>query len=108
MATETLRQRKKAQTRAALWNTAIELFVEHGFDNVSVTQIAAAAEVSKMTFFNYFPTKEDLVIGPMAEHTNELAETVRARVAGEPPVEALPRHFLDGLARRDPVTGLCD
>ncbi|GAA2387305.1 TetR/AcrR family transcriptional regulator [Dactylosporangium salmoneum] len=104
----TLRERKKIQTRTTLWNTAIDLFVRHGFDNVSVAQIAAAAEVSKMTFFNYFPTKEDLVVGPMSEHTNEMAETVRNRAPGETPVEALHRHFLDGLARRDPVTGLCD
>jgi AcrR family transcriptional regulator len=104
----TLRERKKAQTRMALWNTAIALFVEHGFDNVSVTQITAAADVSKMTFFNYFPTKEDLVIGPMSEHTNELAEIVRTRPEHESPVDALHRHFLDGLSRRDPVTGLCD
>jgi AcrR family transcriptional regulator len=66
------------------------------------------AEVSKMTFFNYFATKEDLVVGPMSEHTDELAETVRTRRADETPLEALHRHFLDGLARRDPVTGLCD
>lgn len=105
---ETLRERKKAQTRTALWNAAIELFVEHGFDNVSVAQIAAAAEVSKMTFFNYFPTKEDLVVGPMSDHIGEPAAIVRDRAPGESPVAALHRHFLDALARRDPVSGLCD
>ncbi|MGI5246290.1 TetR/AcrR family transcriptional regulator [Dactylosporangium sp. CA-139066] len=108
METTTLRERKKAQTRTSLWRTAISLFVEHGYDNVSITQIAAAADVSKMTFFNYFPSKEELVVGPMAEHTEELAETVRTRAPGESPVDALHRHFLDGLSRRDPVTGLCD
>ncbi|WP_426508957.1 TetR family transcriptional regulator [Dactylosporangium sp. McL0621] len=105
---ETLRERKKAQTRLALWNAAIELFVEHGFDNVSVAQIAAAADVSKMTFFNYYPSKEDLVVGPMSEHIGEPALIVRTRAPGSSPVDALHRHFLEGLARRDPNTGLCD
>jgi AcrR family transcriptional regulator len=108
MPVETLRERKKFQTRRALWNAAIELFVEHGFDNVSVAQIAAAAEVSKMTFFNYYPTKEDLVVGPMSEHIDEPATIVRDRAPGESPVDALHRAFLDGLARRDPNVGLCD
>ncbi|WP_433212407.1 TetR family transcriptional regulator [Dactylosporangium sp. CS-047395] len=108
MAKETLRERKKAQTRSALWNVAIELFVEHGFDNVSVAQIAAAAEVSKMTFFNYFPSKEDLVVGPMSEHVDEPALVVRSRRAGETPVDALHRHFLSALAARDPNAGMCD
>ncbi|GAA3280364.1 TetR family transcriptional regulator [Dactylosporangium vinaceum] len=108
MATDTLRERKKAQTRSALWNAAIELFVEYGFDNVSVAQIAAAAEVSKMTFFNYYPSKEDLVVGPLSEHIGDPAEIVRARAQDESPVDALHRHFLAGLAARDPSTGLCD
>jgi AcrR family transcriptional regulator len=107
-ARESLRERKKAHTRSALWNAAIELFVEHGFDNVSVAQIAAAAEVSKMTFFNYYPSKEDLVVGPMSEHIGEPAQIVRDRAPGESAVDALHRHFLDGLERRDPNTGLCD
>lgn len=103
----TLRERKKAQTRSNLWQTAIELFVEHGFDNVSIAQIVAAADVSKMTFFNYFGTKEDLVVGPMSEHIGEPAQVVRERAPGETPVAALRRHFLAGLERRDPITGLC-
>nr|BFE64340.1 TetR family transcriptional regulator [Dactylosporangium thailandense] len=104
----TLRERKKAQTRSALWNAAIELFVAHGFDNVSVAQIAAAAGVSKMTFFNYYPSKEDLVVGPMSEHIGEPALVVRGRGDGESAVDALHRHFLEGLARHEPTTGLCD
>src|SRR5689334_22893766 len=104
----TLRERKKAQTRTNLWNAAIELFASHGFDNVSIAQIVAAADVSKMTFFNYFGAKEDLVIGPMSEHIGEPAEVVRSREPGETPVLALRRHFLDALERHDPITGLCD
>lgn len=108
MGEPSLRERKKEQTRSTLWNLAIELFTEHGFDSVSVAQIAAAANVSKMTVFNYFATKEELVVGPMAEHIHEPAQIVRDRAVGESAVAAIRRHFLDALALRDPNTGLSE
>ena len=62
MSTETgLRERKKRQTRQLLADTARRLFSERGFEQVSVAEIARAADVSAATVFNYFPTKEDLV-----------------------------------------------
>jgi AcrR family transcriptional regulator len=64
--------------------------------------------VSKPTLFKYFATKEDLVLHRIADHLGESARVVRERAAGERPVRALRRHFLDGLARHDPVTGLND
>jgi AcrR family transcriptional regulator len=103
-----LRERKKLQTRHALWQTAIDLFVERGFDNVSVAEIAAAVDVSKKTVFNYFPTKEDLVTAPMEEHVDEPARIVRDRAVGESAITALRRRFLAALAARDAATGLND
>ncbi|MGW4892345.1 TetR/AcrR family transcriptional regulator [Kitasatospora sp. NPDC004240] len=103
-----LRERKKFQTGMRIWRTAVALFVERGFDQVSVAEIAASAEVSKMTVFNYFPSKEDLVIRPLAEHVGEPAEVVRGRAAGQSAVAALREHFLGALAEFDPATGLCD
>ncbi|MFL6076926.1 MAG: TetR/AcrR family transcriptional regulator [Mycobacteriales bacterium] len=103
-----LRERKKERTRQALSETAIAMFLASGFDQVSVADIAAAAEVSKPTLFKYFPTKEDLVLHRIADHEDEAARTVATRRPGETPLAALRRHFLDGLARRDPVTGLSD
>ncbi|GAB3989365.1 TetR family transcriptional regulator [Actinoallomurus acanthiterrae] len=91
-----------------LWSTAIDLFVERGFDNVTVAQIAAAADVSKMTVFNYFPTKEDLVLRPMEEHVGEPARVVRDRAPGQSAVAALRDAFLAALAERDAATGLND
>ncbi|GGV31874.1 TetR family transcriptional regulator [Kitasatospora herbaricolor] len=103
-----LRERKKLQTGRKLWTVAIGLFVERGFDQVSVAEIAAAAEVSKMTVFNYFPTKEDLVLLPMEKHTGEVAETVRDRPAGCSAVAAVRDQYLAALDAQDPASGLCD
>lgn len=103
-----LRERKKLQTARMLWGTAIGLFVEHGFDHVTVAQIAAAANVSTMTVFNYFPTKEDLVMRPIQEHVGDAARTVRERAPGESATAALRRGFLAALAEHDAATGLND
>ncbi|WP_329200076.1 MULTISPECIES: TetR/AcrR family transcriptional regulator [unclassified Streptomyces] len=103
-----LRESKKLRTRQQLAATAIELFMERGFDAVSVADVAAAAEVSKPTLFRYFPTKEDLVLDRFADHQDEAARVVRDREAGQSPVGAVRAHFLAALAARDPITGLCD
>ncbi|MFI8100695.1 TetR/AcrR family transcriptional regulator [Streptomyces sp. NPDC086023] len=103
-----LRETKKQRTRDHLAATALELFLERGFDDVSVAEVAAAAEVSKPTLFRYFPTKEDLLLDRFADHQDEAARIVRDRPAGTTPVRALHEHFLAALADRDPITGLCD
>ncbi|WP_405635874.1 TetR/AcrR family transcriptional regulator [Streptomyces sp. NBC_01178] len=103
-----LRERKKQLTYQAVSDAAVALFLERGFDKVSVAEVAAAADISKPTLFRYFPAKEDLVLHRFADHEDESARVVAARPAGESPLDALHRHFLDGLNRRDPVTGLCD
>src|ERR1700756_2954703 len=62
IAQASLRERKKARTRASLREHALRLFREQGYQATTVEQIAAAAEVLPSTFFRYFPTKEDLVL----------------------------------------------
>ncbi|MFI6513217.1 TetR family transcriptional regulator [Streptosporangium sp. NPDC050855] len=103
-----LRERKRRQVHETISATAVSLFLERGFDEVSVAEVAAAAEVSKPTLFKYFPTKEDLVLHRISDHQGEAARVVRERGPGQAPLEALHRHFLAGLERRDPVTGLND
>ncbi|GAA1019924.1 TetR family transcriptional regulator [Acrocarpospora pleiomorpha] len=103
-----LRARKKARTRDTIADAAISLFLAHGFDPVSVADIAAAAEVSKPTLFRYFPAKEDLVLHRIADHQGEAARVARDRQPGISPLTALHRDFRAGLDRRDPVTGLND
>ncbi|GAA3836901.1 TetR family transcriptional regulator [Streptomyces coacervatus] len=103
-----LRERKKERTRETISATAVRLFLDKGFDQVSITEVAEAAEVSRRTLFAYFPTKEDLVLHRFADHESEAARIVRARPAGQPPLEALRAALLDALAHRDPNTGLCD
>ncbi|MEU6800493.1 TetR family transcriptional regulator [Streptomyces neyagawaensis] len=103
-----LRERKKRRTYETVSEIAIELFLEKGFDAVSVAEIAAAAEISKPTLFRYFPAKEDLVLHRIADHETESARVVAGRAEGESVVGALRAHFLAGLTRRDPVTGLND
>ncbi|MFF9335894.1 TetR family transcriptional regulator [Streptomyces albogriseolus] len=100
-----LRERKKRRMYRTVSDIAIRMFLERGFDAVSVAEVAAAAEISKPTLFRYFPAKEDLVLYRIADHEEEPARVVRE---GPTPLEALKRHFLEGLERRDPVTGLND
>ena len=57
-----LRERKKQKTRESIQRTALRLFEKQGYEQTTIEQIAAAVEISPSTFFNYFPTKEDVVL----------------------------------------------
>src|ERR1039458_7643231 len=72
------RDRKKQATRRALRNAALELVAERGFANVTVEDIAEAADVATRTFFNYFPSKESAVIGADPERIEDLRTSLRS------------------------------
>src|SRR5438034_10151156 len=90
-----LRERKKQQTRQQIFDAASRLFEAKGFDRVSVAEIARAADVSEVTVFNYFPTKEDLFYGGMEFFEEQLLDGVRDRDPGESAVAAFSRLLLD-------------
>ncbi|MEU6740032.1 TetR/AcrR family transcriptional regulator [Streptosporangium sandarakinum] len=94
---EGLRARKKRETRLRISDIATGLFLARGFDNVTVADVARAADVSVNTVFNYFATKEDLLLDRAPEVEDLLARVVRERRPGETPVTAVLRDFLDAL-----------
>ena len=77
-----LRERKKLQTRQHIADVAARLFAEHGYEDVTVDQVATAANVAKKTVFNYFPTKEDLVFDRAQQREVDIVALVRGRPAG--------------------------
>jgi AcrR family transcriptional regulator len=103
-----LRDRKKQQTRARISTAAALLFVERGFDAVSVAEVAEAAEVSKMTVFNYFPRKEELLLDQAPEALGLVTAAVRGRPAGTGALAALRDLALDLAERRHALGGIDD
>src|SRR6476661_3304092 len=84
-----LRERKKARTREALHDAAMDLFSRHGFDGTTVEEIADACEVSPRTFFRYFPTKEDVLFADADARRDRLLAVLAERPAAEPAFAAL-------------------
>jgi AcrR family transcriptional regulator len=85
----TLRERKKQATRRALRRIALNLIAERGFSQVTVDDIAAAADVSPRTFFNYFPTKEAALFGASPDRLEALRHRIVYDAPGERALEAL-------------------
>jgi AcrR family transcriptional regulator len=77
-----LRERKKQKTRDSIQREAMRLIQEQGYEQTTIEQIAAAVEISPSTFFNYFPTKEDVVLYDAYDPV--LAKLLLERPAGEP------------------------
>jgi AcrR family transcriptional regulator len=104
-AAEGLRARKKRQTRAAIAAAAMDLFRSQGFDAVTIADVAAAADVSRKTVFNYFPAKEDLVLDAGHERRAALVRAIRERPPGTSlvaPFRATTMDYLDRVAH-DPI-----
>jgi AcrR family transcriptional regulator len=89
----TLRNRTARAVRAEIAAVAMRLFQEQGFEKTTVDQIAAAAGLSRTSFFRYFATKEDVVLGHLEELGQKVLDALAARPAQEPPWQALRRAF---------------
>ena len=90
-----LRERKKQRTRQLLSETARRLFSERGFERVSVAEIAREADVSEMTVFNYFPSKEDLVYSGLETFEDQLLTAIRDRPPGQTVIAAFGEFILE-------------
>ncbi|MFJ7085930.1 TetR/AcrR family transcriptional regulator [Streptomyces griseus] len=92
------RERKKTATRTAILEVATTLFLERGFDAVTVREIADEADVTPKTVFAHFPRKEALVFSTEGEQQDRLVAAVRDRAPGTTVSEALKAHFLAEIA----------
>ncbi|GAA2208962.1 TetR/AcrR family transcriptional regulator [Nonomuraea monospora] len=88
------RERKKAATRQAIADAALRLFLERGYDDVGIREIADAADVSTTTLFKHFPVKEALVFDEEAAGEARLLSAVRDRPPGQSIPAALREHAL--------------
>lgn len=105
-----LRERKKRERRQRIEEVAIELFEQQGFDDTTIEQIAAAADIAPRTFFSYFDSKDDVVLADYADRLDRIVGELDRRPADEPIWTALRSSFAvvasdyeaeaDRLARR--------
>jgi AcrR family transcriptional regulator len=100
-----LRERKKRETRRRIADAAAGLFAERGFEGTTVADVAAAADVSVKTVFNYFPAKEDLFFDRDEEVERDWVEAVADRTPGEPVTAGLRRRLLAHYTDRPAALG---
>jgi AcrR family transcriptional regulator len=89
-----LRERKKQRTRQLIADTAAALFAERGYEHVAVSDVARAADVSEPTVYNYFPTKERLVLDRDEEISDHLTRLIKTRSPGVSPAAAIRQEAL--------------
>lgn len=90
------RERKKAATRQALADAALRLFLEHGYEQVSIKDVAESADVSTTTLFKHFPSKEALVFDQDADREAALLAAIQQRPTGKSTLDALRDHVTAG------------
>ena len=93
------RAAKKAQTRELIRHVAQQLFAEHGFDQVTIADIAKRADVAVQTVFNHFTTKEELFFDRRTPWVDGPASAVRTRLPSTPPLVALRAYLVDQVGR---------
>lgn len=97
------RSRKRLATRQSISDAATHLFIERGFDHVTVDEIAEAADVGRMTVFNHFPRKEDMFFDRDEEGREMLRRAVRQRDPAVSPIETLRLFMYRLVTDRNPA-----
>jgi AcrR family transcriptional regulator len=105
-AQEGLRERKKRLTREAIVAAAVRLFAERGFENVTVAEIADAANVSVKTLFSYVSAKEELLLADGPTVLDDMVHAVRNRRLGQTPLVAAAQALLAAVSDPDPARSL--
>jgi AcrR family transcriptional regulator len=100
-----LRERRKQEARQAISSAAMAMFAARGFDKVTISQVANAAGVSKMTVTNYFLRKEDLVFDRAEATIASLADAAAGRAPGESLITAIRRDYAERIAAGDVTLG---
>lgn len=89
------RERKKAATRSLILSTAIDMFSRSGIDAVTIDQIAVAADIGKGTIYNYFSTKEDIIVAFMADLESRVQARLRRFISGDGSLDAILVRFIE-------------
>jgi AcrR family transcriptional regulator len=100
-----LRERKRARTRLALIDAAVDLFERHGYDKTTIADIAAAADVSPRTFFGYFASKEELLFTDPDARVQTTLKAIEQRAPDEGPVDVLLRGLREAAESGDDMVG---
>jgi AcrR family transcriptional regulator len=101
----TLRERKRARTRQALVEAAVDLFERNGYERTTVAEIAAAADIGTRTFFSYFASKEELLFPESDDRIQAAVDTIANRRPADDPVDVLLRGLENAGATSDDMTG---
>lgn len=99
MVLEGLRERKRRETRKRIAETGLGLFLEHGYEATTLDAIAAAADISRRTFFHYFESKEDILVAWESGAGEAFRDALDERPADEPPLEAMRNAMLTAITR---------
>jgi AcrR family transcriptional regulator len=90
-----MRERKRAETHARIQAEAMRLFLKHGFDAVTLDDIAAAADVSRRSLFHYFESKEEIVFSTKAEFPQLVVQAIGRRPADEPLIDMVENAMIE-------------
>ncbi|PKA44306.1 TetR/AcrR family transcriptional regulator [Rhizobium sullae] len=105
-ATEGRRERKRRQTRERIEQAAMTLFLERGFDATTIEDITESADVSKRSFFDYFPSKEEVVFAWQDSFAGHLMAAIAARPKSEPPLKVVEEAIVETVVASANERGL--